>query len=39
MIYNNFEKKFPKDINYNFYINKCRKVITELNNLNQLKLF
>jgi hypothetical protein len=36
MIYNRHLEYFPEDINYKFYINKVRSIITELNNNNQL---
>lgn len=39
MIYNNYSPTFPTDINYEFYINKVRTIVTELNNNNQLLLF
>ena len=39
MIYNTNKEDFPNDVNYKFYINKCKEIITELHNLNQLQLF
>ena len=39
MIYNIKTEEFPDDVNYKFYINKCKEIITELNDLNQLKIF
>ena len=39
MIYNNHKDSFPTDINYEFYINKVREIVVQLNNNNQLSLF
>lgn len=40
MIYNNHNPNvFPNDINYRFYIAQINKIITEINNRNQLDLF
>lgn len=40
MIYNNHDPNvFPTDINYKFYIAQINKIISEINNKNQLTLF
>lgn len=40
MIYNNHNPNvFPTDINYKFYIAQINKIISEINNKNQLQLF
>jgi len=40
MIYNNHDPNvFPTDINYKFYIAQINKIISEINNKNQLQLF
>ena len=40
-IFNNYEKKtwLEYEINYNYYISATKKIIDEINNFNQLKLF
>jgi hypothetical protein len=40
MIYNNHNPDiFPNDVNYKFYVKEINKIISEINNKNQLSLF